>query len=124
MQPTQASFSMGSRHVLTLSLILLGIALIPFTLVRIPPLVDYPNHMARMQILADAGHSEYLKQYYEIHWDILPNLAMDVLVPPLSKLVGIQAAGKLFIGMTMACSPAASSRCITCCIAVGHGGPF
>ena len=61
MQPTQASFSMGSRRVLTLSLILLGIALIPLTLVRIPPLVDYPNHMARRQILSDAGHSEHLK---------------------------------------------------------------
>ena len=102
MQTIQAPSSIESRHVLALSLILLGIALIPLALVHIPPLVDYPNHMARMQILADAGRSAYLKQYYEIHWDILPNLAMDVLVPPLSKLVGIQAAGKLFIGMTMA----------------------
>lgn len=81
---------------------LLGIALIPVILVHIPPLVDYPNHMARMHILADAGRSPWLSQYYEIHWDILPNLAMDMLVPPLTRFVSVETAGKVFIGLTFA----------------------
>ena len=45
--------------------------MIPVILVQIPPLVDYPNHMARMHILADAGRSPWLTQYYEIRWNIL-----------------------------------------------------
>jgi len=71
-------------------------------LVEIPPLVDYPNHMARMHILADKGHSPWLRRYYEIHWDILPNLAMDVVVPWLIQVMPIETAGKVFIGMTFA----------------------
>ena len=42
------------------ALLLLGIALIPIMLVEIPPLVDYPNHMARMHILIDDGRSPWL----------------------------------------------------------------
>ncbi len=81
---------------------MLGIALVPVLLVEIPPLADYPNHMARMHILADAGRSPVLTQYYEIHWTILPNLAMDVVVPPLTRFVSLETAGKVFIGLTFA----------------------
>lgn len=84
------------------ALTLVCIALIPVMLVEIPPLVDYPNHMARMYILADKGHSPWLRHYYEIHWNILPNLAMDLVVPPLIRVLSIETAGKVFIGMTFA----------------------
>jgi hypothetical protein len=97
----QTSSSVRAAHILPAAFILLCLALTPLALVHIPPLVDYPNHMARMQILADDGHSEYLSQYYRIRWDILPNLAIDVLVPALARLVGIETAGKLFIGVTL-----------------------
>jgi hypothetical protein len=99
--PRLSSASEG-RQVLVVALLLLCISLTPLVLVHIPPLVDYPNHMARMYILADGGRSAYLRQYYEIHWDILPNLAMDVLVPAIAVVVGIEAAGKVFIGLIMA----------------------
>jgi hypothetical protein len=101
MQHPQSLSSVKAAHVLPAAIILLCIALIPLSLVHIPPLVDYPNHMARMQILADDGHSEYLSRYYRIRWDILPNLAIDVLVPALARLVGIEVAGKIFIGLTL-----------------------
>ncbi len=89
-------------QVLIGAVVLLGIALIPVVLVEIPPLVDYPNHMARMHILADAGRSSWLTQFYEIHWNILPNLAMDLVVPPLTRFMPIETAGKVFIGLTFA----------------------
>lgn len=76
--------------------------MIPVVLVQIPPLVDYPNHMARMHILADAGRSPWLTQYYEIHWNILPNLAMDLVVPPLTRFMPIETAGKVFVGLIFA----------------------
>ena len=85
----------------TIVVVLFCIVLTPVVLVTIPPLVDYPNHMARMHILADAGRSDYLRQYYEIHWDILPNMAMDLIIPLLARLVPLDIAGKIFIGMTM-----------------------
>jgi hypothetical protein len=88
--------------ILTAVAVLLGVAWIPILLVEIPPLADYPNHMARMHILADAGRSPVLTQYYEIHWNILPNLAMDVIVPPLAQFMPLETAGKVFIGLTLA----------------------
>lgn len=80
---------------------LLLIALIPLVLVQIPPLVDYPNHLARVHILADNGQHPFLRQYYEIHWDLLPNLAIDILLPPLLTVVSIETAGKLFLGFIL-----------------------
>ncbi len=71
-------------------------------MVHIPPLVDYPNHMARVHILADAGRSSWLSRYYEIHWDILPNLSIDLVVPVLTRFMPVETAGKVFIGLTFA----------------------
>lgn len=75
--------------------------MVPILLVDIPPLVDYPNHMARIHILADGGRQPFLRQYYEIHWDLLPNLAIDLLLPPLLALVSIETAGKTFLGLIL-----------------------
>ena len=86
----------------SVAVILLGIALVPVLVVQIPPLVDYPNHLARMLILADGGQSPWLTQYYEVHWNFLPNLGMDMVVPPLTRLMSLETAGKVFIGLTFA----------------------
>ncbi|MGH7012613.1 MAG: hypothetical protein ACREEL_00395 [Stellaceae bacterium] len=76
---------------------LLLIACIPLILTPLPPLVDYPNHLARMHVLAGLGGSPLLQQYYAVAWRPLPDLAMDVLVPPLLGAVSLQTAGKLFL---------------------------
>ena len=61
--------------------------------VEIPAMVDYLNHLARMELLADGrAHPAY-----ESQWAIIPNLAMDILVPPLAHFMGAAAATKLFL---------------------------
>jgi hypothetical protein len=67
----------------------------------LPMLVDYPNHLARMHILLAAGSLADLNKFYEIHWAALPNLAMDLIVPILASFVGLELAGKLFLGSTL-----------------------
>lgn len=67
----------------------------------VPVLWDYPNHLARMHILLKAGHSADLNHFYELHWAVLPNLAMDMVVPPLAELVGLEVAGKLFLALLL-----------------------
>lgn len=78
---------------------LLGIlvlaSLAPVALVEIPALVDYPNHLARMSVLTRAG-TPGANPYYEIAWGPYPNLAMDLLVPPLARHIGVELATKLF----------------------------
>ena len=80
---------------------LLIVSLAPIWAVAVPPLVDYPNHLARMYILAHAGNSEILRNFYEIHWAVLPNLAMDLVVPPLAHVFPIEVAGKIFLSLTL-----------------------
>lgn len=65
------------------------------------PLFDYPNHLARMHILASLPGSAALARYYLVVWRALPNLAMDLLVPPLAHLLPLAWAGKLFVLATL-----------------------
>lgn len=95
-----------SRHPGTnlhaLLLPLLGLAaLLPLLLADIPPLLDYLNHIARDYVLAHVDESEILPIYYRPAWSFLPNLAMDLFVVPLARIMPVDAAGKLFIGATL-----------------------
>jgi hypothetical protein len=71
-------------------------ALSPLLFVSVPPLVDYPDHLARMWVLV------YGSENYVANWHLLPTLAMDLVVPPLAQIMPLEVAGKLFIALTMA----------------------
>lgn len=87
----------GETRLLILSFSALGIlALIPVASVFVIPFDDYHNHLARMWILANGRSDPFLSKFYAVHWDVIPNLAMDVLVPPLVKVFGLFSAGKIF----------------------------
>ena len=57
-------------------------ACLPVLLCETLPLIDYPNHLARMHILSALSRSAQLQNYYAIMWQPLPNLAMDLTVVP------------------------------------------
>lgn len=80
---------------------LLVVALVPVVSVDIAPLADYPNHIARMRILGDYPNSPSLQAIYRIDWALIPNLAMDLIVPVLARWVGVLWAGKIFVAMTL-----------------------
>lgn len=86
--------------------VLLVFVCTPLLLTPLPPLVDYPNHLARMHVLADWNRSPLLQQYYAVAWRPLPDLAMDAIVPPLLAFVSLQTAGKLFLAATYVLSTA------------------
>ena len=50
----------------------------PFFLVDMPPVLDYPNHLARFMVLAHPG-DRALSAMYAPHWVLLPNLGADIL---------------------------------------------
>ncbi len=77
-------------------------ALAPVLLVRVAPLADFVNHLSRMHVIAVAGHDQWLDAFYRIDWAVLPNLAMDLVVPPLARISNVYFAGQLFlIGMIL-----------------------
>src|ERR1051326_9195923 len=61
----------------------------------VPPLSDYINHLARMSTMATLAHDSRLANFYEIQWQIIPNLTMDLVVPLLAKGMKIYLAGQV-----------------------------
>lgn len=81
--------------------VLVAAALYPVFSVTVPPLVDYPNHLARMHILAHRDAIPALQRIYTIEWSLHPNMAMDLIVPVLARFMSIYMAGKLFVAASM-----------------------
>jgi len=82
---------------------------LPIVRAELPPIVDYPNHLARMHVLIEQPRSEALQQYYEIRWRPLPNLAMDVTVPLLARVMPLEWAGRAFIVLCLGLLPAGAA---------------
>ena len=78
-----------------------AILLAPLFVVDVPPLLDYPNHLARMYVLAFGAHDPILSQMYEQHWAIIPNLVIDLIVPHMLKVMPIYVAGRIVLGATL-----------------------
>lgn len=71
-------------------------ALGPVLLVPIPAMVDYPNHLARMYILSASGTAD-ANPHYLAAWALYPNLAMDLAIPQMARLFGVETAARLFL---------------------------
>ena len=100
--PVVAKRERTAVQALVIFLVFLLISIIPLLTHPLPPLEDYANHVSRMQVLADHGQSPYLSKYYEINWEMLPNLMMDIVVPYIAKVVNVYLASQLFTMMIFA----------------------
>ncbi len=103
MDTTTRSFELGARVlkarpaistrvVVGLSLlVLLG----PFFVAEIPPLTDYPNHLARFWLLAGGARDPAMAPFYQIDWSSAStNVGVDVVVAALSPLVAGTTSGR------------------------------
>jgi hypothetical protein len=74
-------------------------ACVPLLVADVLPLVDYPAHLARVQLLADppAGTDAF----YRPAWTILPNLALEFVCVPLAHLVPAPVALRIFVALTL-----------------------
>jgi hypothetical protein len=70
---------------------------LPLLVVDLPPLTDYPNHLARMVILSRLGDDPLLSSFYEVRWGIIPDLAIDTFMPTLVGALSPVVAGKLLL---------------------------
>ena len=106
----------SGRSLCVAFVILYAGAAFPILSVHVPPLGDYANHLSRMFIIASGGGDAFLAQYYKVKWAIIPNLAMDVLVPPLLRFIDVYMAGKLFVLLVifvLVSAPFALNRVVT-----------
>lgn len=77
-------------------LVFLMVSIIPLLTHPLPPLEDYANHVSRMYVMADHGRNASLAKFYEIDWEPLPNLMMDMIVPFLARVVNVYLASQIF----------------------------
>lgn len=83
---------------------LIGITAIlcmPVFAVHYPPLVDYPNHLARAYILYHYHDTPAFQQIYRLHFVPIPNLAVDIIIPLLLRCCSVLTAGRIFLLMTI-----------------------
>ena len=73
-----------------------AVGCIPIALHPLPPLTDYINHLSRMHVIATAGADADLARFYEIVWQVVPNLMMDLIVPPIERITNVYVAGQLY----------------------------
>ncbi len=75
--------------------------LFPLFLTEIPPLLDYPNHLARMEILHRLPGDADLAKIYGTNWQIVPNIGIDLTMPALMHILPLMAAGKVFVALAL-----------------------
>ena len=87
--------------------LLLGVLLVaPIWLVAYPPLLDYPNTLARTYILArlrDPG--SHFHQFYQAAWGLYPYLSADVILVGLNRVLPAELAGRIFLSFCVLALP-------------------
>lgn len=88
---------------------LIGAALLlPVWLVRYPPLLDYPNHLARSFVLAHLDDPAFhFRGFYRADWGPYPYLVMDFALVGLQRFLPAEVAGKVFLSLCLLAVPLA-----------------
>lgn len=106
--PDLRSYPLPIRR-LAFFLFIATILVLPVWIVRYPPIVDYPNHLARYFVLAHLHDpSLRLSQFYFSRWQASPYVAVDILAQALQYLFPINIAGRLILSIALIALPLAS----------------
>jgi len=86
-----------------------GLLLAPIWIVAFPPLLDYPNHLARAFVLAHLNDSNFsFQNFYRSDWGAYPYLGMDASLAVLVRIFPIETAGRVFLSLCALALPAAA----------------
>lgn len=89
-------------------LVLAAMLLAPIWIVAFPPLLDYPNHLARSFVLAHLNDPAFtFSRFYRADWRAYPYLGMDGSLAVLGRLYPIETAGRIFLSLCTLALPAA-----------------
>jgi hypothetical protein len=73
------------------------VIIVPFFAVDVPPVLDYPNHLARLYVLAFGADDPVLSAMYAPRWSLVPNLALDAVGAPLMQVLPVHVAGRVLL---------------------------
>jgi hypothetical protein len=87
----------SGRQIAALFVVFACIAIIPVLLHPLPPISDYVNHLSRMHVIATIGRDSDLARFYQVKWEVIPNLMMDMILPLLVRVMSIYTAGQAYM---------------------------
>ncbi|MDR3763623.1 MAG: hypothetical protein P4M01_05950 [Acidobacteriota bacterium] len=95
------------RHVWAVLFVLLaGTLAVPFYAVQTPPLLDYPNHLARTFVLTHLHDPAYhFGEIFHADWKPYPYILWDVLAVVLQHFIPAEAAGRLLLALATVLLP-------------------
>lgn len=80
--------------------------LTPIFAVRDMPMLDWPNHLARIFVLQHLHDPHYhFAQYFKSDWGPYPYIGMDLALLGLSRLMPVETAGRVFAAMVVLALP-------------------
>jgi hypothetical protein len=107
--PARFNFSLFATIRLAAVLILAAMLLLPIWVVAFPPLLDYPNHLARAFVLSHLNDPQFsFAQFYRSDWGPYPYLGMDASLAVLARLFPIETAGRVYLSLCVLALPAAA----------------
>ncbi len=90
------------RSWLAVAAVALGcLLLLPLAVTPIPPLLDYPDHVAEMYVIAQASHDLGLAKVYAIHWTVVANSGVELVMPFLIRFLPLWPTGDGFLALTL-----------------------
>jgi hypothetical protein len=85
------------------ALLVAGAILIwPLWATDIPAMPDYPARLAGFYLAAGGANTSPLSSFYGIAWAPIPNLAGEIAIPVLAKILPLETAAKLFLSLAVA----------------------
>ncbi len=92
----------GGWPTLALMGALIALAALPVLLTESPPIFDYPNHLARVHILANLDAVPGFAANFSLDSLLLPNVLSDLILLALQPVLGIEAAGRALLVLLLA----------------------
>ena len=93
--------SWGTDWPLAVVLAAAAVMIAPLWLVETPAMPDYPAHLASFYLMAGGINNPILSHFYHLEWFAIPNLAFEVLVPALGRVISLSAATKLLLSLSV-----------------------
>ncbi|WP_275228779.1 hypothetical protein [Novosphingobium album (ex Liu et al. 2023)] len=74
-------------------------ASLPVIVAWAPQMTDYPSHLAGFKVMLDHGRDPFLTKYFAFDWEWTGNLGAELAMVPLSRVVGLETAGRIIAGL-------------------------
>jgi hypothetical protein len=97
---------MARRLVVAFLLVALAAPTVPALLVHMPPLLDYPDHFARLWLIAGGAELEPVSRMYAVDWTATwTNIGIDLAAAALGPLLSAEALAPLLLATAVALPP-------------------